>query len=101
MASEIHSGDVGTKLLVTVLDDGVVVDISAASTLSIFIKKPDGTILTVTGVLETDGTDGKMYYVTVSGDIDVAGTYKIQGQVVLGGGTFNTSTATFMVHCNL
>lgn len=101
MASEIHEGDIGTKLLVTVVDDGVVVDISVATTLEIFIKKPDGTLLSRTGVLETDGTDGKMYYITVSGDTDVAGTYKIQGRVVLPGGSYYTSTATFKVHCNL
>ena len=101
MASEIHEGDIGTKLLVTVTDDGSVVDISSASSLSIFIRKPNGTILTRTGVLETDGTDGKMYYITVSGDLDKAGNYTIQGQVVLPAGSYYTSTATFKVHCNL
>jgi hypothetical protein len=29
MASEIHVGDVGTQLIVTIKDDGVVVDISS------------------------------------------------------------------------
>jgi hypothetical protein len=101
MASQIHEGDIGTKLLITVTDDGQVVDISSASSLSIFIKKPNGTILTRVGTLETDGTDGKMYYITVSGDLDVAGNYKIQGQVVLPTGSYYTSTATFKVHCNL
>lgn len=101
MASEIHKGDIGTKLLVTVTDDGSIVDISSASSLSIFIKKPNGTILTRVGTLETDGTDGKMYYITVPGDLDAAGAYKIQGQVVLPSGSYYTSTATFKVHCNL
>jgi len=101
MASEIHEDDIGTKLLVTVTDDGVVVDISVASALDIYVKKPDGTVLSRTGVLETDGTDGKMYYITVAGDTDVAGTYKIQGRVVLPGGSYYTSTGTFKVHCNL
>ena len=101
MASEIHEGDVGTKLLITVTDDGSVVDISSATSKDIFIKKPDGTILNRTGVLETDGTDGKMYYITIAGDLDTAGNYKIQGKVTLATGTFYTSTATFKVHCNL
>lgn len=101
MASQIHEGDIGTKLLITVTDDGQVVDISSAISLSIFIKKPNGTILTRVGTLETDGTDGKMYYITVSGDLDKAGSYKIQGQVVLPSGSYYTSTATFKVHCNL
>jgi hypothetical protein len=38
MASEIHEGDIGTKLLITVTDDGSIVDISSASSLSIYIK---------------------------------------------------------------
>lgn len=101
MASEIHEGDIGTKLLVTIIDDGDIVDISSASSLSLFIKKPNGTILTRPATLETDGTDGKMYYITVVGDIDKAGVYKIQGLVVLLNGSFYTSTATFKVHCNL
>jgi hypothetical protein len=101
MASEIHENDVGTKLLVTITDDGQVVDISSALALSIFIRKPDGTILNRTGTLETDGTDGKMYYLTVAGDLDVAGTYKLQGQVVLLTGSYYTNTANFKVHCNL
>jgi len=101
MASEIHEDDVGTKLLITVTDDGSVVDISSASSLEIFIKKPAGTTLNRTGVLETDGTDGKMYYITVAGDLDAAGNYKIQGRVTVTAGSFYTSLATFKVHCNL
>ena len=87
--------------MITVKDNGSVVDISSASSLTIFIKKPNGTILTRTGTLETDGTDGKMYYIVVAGDLDAAGVYKIQGRVVLTSGTFSTSTANFKVHCNL
>lgn len=101
MASQIHKDDVGTKLLVTVTDDGVAVDISSASSLEIIIRKPDGELLTRTGVLESSGTDGKMYYITVSEDLDEAGHYKIQGKVVLPSGTFYTSISTFKVHCNL
>ena len=90
-----------TKLLVAVTDDGSDVDISTASSLVIFIKKPDGTVLERAGVLNTDGTDGKMYYLTVVGDLDVAGNYKIQGKVVIPTGTFYTSISNFKVHCNL
>ena len=46
MASQIHEDDIGTKFLVTVTDDGSAVDISSATSLVIYIKKPDGTTLT-------------------------------------------------------
>lgn len=101
MASEIHEDDIGTKLLATIIDDNEVVNISSASSLTLLIKKPNGSILTRPATLETDGTDGKMYYITVAGDLDEAGIYKIQGLVVLPNGSFYTSIVTFKVHCNL
>jgi flagellar basal body rod protein FlgG len=102
MACEIHEGDIGTTLTVTVTDCGTTLDISTATSLSIFIKKPDGTLLTRTGIFTTDGTDGKIYYVTVAGDTDVAGTYKIQGRVTFPStASYYTSSATFHVECNL
>lgn len=101
MASEIHEGDIGTKLLITVIDDGNIVDISTATSLSIFIKKPDATLLSKSGILETDGTDGKMHYFTIAGDLDIAGIYKIQGKIIFPSGSYYTSTATFIVNCNL
>lgn len=101
MASQIHVGDVGTQLIMTVKDDGVVVDISSASTLDVIIKKPDGENYTKSGQLSTDGTDGKMYYTSVSGDFNAAGNYKLQGRVVLASGTYYTSVSDFKVYCNL
>jgi hypothetical protein len=101
MASQIHEGDIGTKLLVTITDDGVVVDLSDAISLSLFIKKPDGTVLNRVATLNSDGTDGKIKYITVSGDLDVAGVYKLQAKVALSSGSFYSSTDTFKVHCNL
>lgn len=101
MNSHVHENDIGTKLLITVTDDGSIVNISNANSLTILIKKPNGSILSRVGTLETDGVDGKMYYITVAGDIDEAGTYKIQGRVSLPNGIFYTNVASFIVHCNL
>lgn len=101
MSSQIHVNDVGTTLIGTVLDSGVAVDISSASSIQMLIKKPDQTTLTKTASFNSDGTDGKMKYVTVSGDIDQAGNYKIQGKVVLGTATYFSSVSTFKVYCNL
>jgi hypothetical protein len=102
MSCKIHEGDIGTKLLVTVKDCGTVVDISTAIVLSIFIKKPDGVTLNRNGTLETDGTDGKMYYITIAGDLDIAGSYKIQSKIQLASGaTHNSSIETFRVECNV
>jgi hypothetical protein len=101
MASEIHVNDVGTRFLATIKDDGVVVDISAASSITMVFKKPDDVIVNKTGTTLTDGTDGKVYYDTLAGDLEEAGHYKLQAKVVLTSGTYYTDIYTFQVHCNL
>ena len=101
MASQIHVNDVGTTLVGTVLDSGVAVDISSASSIQMFIKKPDQSTMTKTASFDSSGADGKMKYVTVSGDIDQAGNYKVQGKVAIGTATYYSSVSTFKVYCNI
>ena len=97
--AEFHVGDVGSQLVVVVVDqDDVVVDISGATQKTIYITKPDGTVLTKTASFDTDGTDGALLYSTLAGDFSVKGTYRIQGYVA-GAGVFTGSTreSTFLV----
>ena len=101
MASEIHVNDIGTRFLVTIKDDGVIVDISAASSVTMMFKKPDDEVVNKAGTLYTDGTDGQVYYDTLVGDLDEAGQYKLQAKVVLAAGTYYTDIYSFQVHCNL
>jgi hypothetical protein len=100
MSSEIHALDYGTELRITVKDDGVVVDISAATVTDFLIRKPDGSLLTVAADFYTDGTDGVLTYTTVEGDTDTVGLYKFQAKITLGG-VFYTSWATFKANCNV
>lgn len=101
MAKQIHVSDVGTKFRPTVKDDGLILDISGASTLQMFFRKPTGAVITRTAVLDTSGTDGKMKYVSIAGDLDVAGEWRVQGRVVIGGGDWHTDEARFTVWKNL
>ncbi len=101
-ANEIHFGDIGTVFKVTIKDDSTVVDISTASTKQIVLKKPSGEKLTKTANFLTDGSDGIITYTTISGDLDEAGMWKIQGYIVLSGGnTFYTDINAFKVYRNL
>lgn len=102
MAAEIHVDDIGTSLQLLVKDEnGAIVDISTA-TLQVWIRKPDLSVLTKTGTLVNDGTDGLMQYVTVSGDLDTAGKWAIQGFVEFSNGTeFHTDVHHFRVYDNL
>ena len=100
-ANEIHKGDIGTQFTVTVQDGTTVVDISTASTKQLIFKKPGGTILTKRTSVDTDGTDGKMQYVSVDGDLSDDGVWKMQGKVIIGGNTFSTDITSFKVYRNL
>ena len=80
----LRKGDVGTFLRWTVSEDGSPVDVSGATVKQLKLLKPDGTQLTKTLVNSTkstdkkDGTDGRVEYVTVAGDVSAKGTYKWQ-----------------------
>jgi len=103
MASEIHQDDLGTRFLVTVKDDGVVVDVSGASLRQLTFKKPSDTLMVKTASIISDASavSGVMYYDTIADDLDEAGKYKLQGKVTLASGTYYTDIYTFQVHCNL
>tara|TARA_R110000744_G_scaffold189520_1_gene308629 strand:- start:875 stop:1186 length:312 start_codon:yes stop_codon:yes gene_type:complete len=100
-SNEIHVNDIGTTFQLTFKDDGSVVDISAASTVTIILQGSDDQSLSKTGVLVGDGTDGKAKYITVSGDLDMPGTWKLQGKLVFASTTYYSDVHTFMVHKNL
>lgn len=101
--AQIFVGDVGTVFKLTVKDEnGDIVDLSAASSLQIKFKKPyANSAIVKTGVLDTDGTDGVMKYVAVNGDLDVAGTWNIQGHVIIGTLSLSTNISTFEVLATL
>lgn len=97
----VHQSDVGTVFELTIVDqDSAVVDISTA-TRQILFEKPSGATLTKTAALVTDGTDGKMKYVTIAGDLTPAGFWFVQGVVTIGLNTWHTDALAFTVLPNL
>lgn len=102
MSAEIHLNDIGTVFQATVKDqDSAVVDISGATTKQIIFELPDGTNLEKDASLTTDGTDGKMEYATILGDLSEAGLWKSQGYVVLATGEWRSDIQRFEVMPNL
>lgn len=105
---DIHKNQVGCSLVVAFKDEtGTVIDISAATTMEIYLVKPGGTVLTKTGEFETDGTDGLLRYVTTKTgspavyDLDTVGDWEIQGFAVIGTEEMPTKVNTFYVARNL
>ncbi len=102
MAENIHVGDIGTVFEITIVDDNdAAIDISTATTLQIIFKKPNnrGT-LTKTATFTNSGTDGKLEYATISGDLDTAGLWYIQGKVVEATYTNSSEIDSFLVEAN-
>jgi len=99
--TDFHVGDIGTPIEFEAREDGAAIDISTATSMDITIKRPDGTILSVSGAFVTDGTDGKLDYTTVSGDLSVSGEYCAQVKLTLPAGTWNSDVDHFDVAGNL
>ncbi len=103
MAAEIHVADVGTAFECTIVDeDGNIMDVSGASTKEIWFGKPDLSVATFAAAFVTDGTDGKIQYVTAAeADLDQAGTWKIQGFVKFGSYELHSDIHKVKVFANL
>lgn len=102
MTEEIHVGDIGTKFLVTIKEGTSVVDISSATTKEIIFLKPEAASGTVeVAEFETDGTDGKIYYLSGTSFLDTAGEWTIQAHVAIGTDEWRSSFGTFVVYDNL
>ena len=101
MASQIRKDDFGTVFNATVLDGGTAVDISTTTKKEFVFEKPNKTLLTVDGTFNTDGTDGKMRYTTVSGDLNDAGNWSVQTKFTFASTFWTSDVFKFKVHENL
>lgn len=104
--AEIHLNDIGTVFRATVKDkacDGTssVLDVGAATTLNMIFKSPSGVVSTKNAVFTTDGSDGQIQYITVDGDLNEVGQWKLQVYIVLPSGSWRSDVGTFYVHENL
>lgn len=101
MSSEIHYGDIGVNFNITVMNGSVPLDVSNADNIYIILQKPDGSDLTKTASLVTDGTDGNIRYTTIAGDLDQIGTWQIQAKVDFTISVFSTDIQKFKVYRNI
>ena len=67
----------------------------------IIFKRPDGTTFEKVAVFTNTGTDGKIEYVSVDGDLDIAGRWRLQAYVATSAGTWRTDVGDFKVFENL
>lgn len=101
MAATIHVGDIGTVIRLTIIDqDKRAVSLVGYTQMKLDIKKPGSTI-TRNLTFTNSGTDGKVQYVSVAGDFDVAGTYTFQAFVELPSGQWSSTKDVRQVEANL
>lgn len=101
MTEEIHVGDIGTVFEVTVQESGTALNISTATVKQILLEPPSGTMLTKTAAFVTDGTDGKISYTTILGDLSEAGQWLLQVYLEMPTGKWHSDTQRFQVYGNL
>lgn len=69
--------------------------------MTLEFARPDGTTFSRTAVLDSTGTDGKLKYVTVTGDINQAGRWQCQAAATIGGWVGRSDVHSFVVRENV
>lgn len=106
-AKEIHVDDVGTRFQTTLkewdydTEQEVIIDVSAALSLTMRFYRADKTSFERTAVALTGGNDGVVYYDTVAGDLSVDGIWEYQVIVELITGLWHSEKKSFEVFPNL
>jgi hypothetical protein len=102
MSAEIHVGDVGTAFEATIKNEaGQIVTLpTSGATLQMVFKNRLARFVKP-AVLATDGSDGKIRYVTQPSDLNVAGAWQVQGLVAIPGGSWSSDIHHFDVKGNI
>jgi len=93
----LYAGDIGSTITVTITEDGVVKDISDASTKTFKIRRAHGLLSSKTASFLTDGTEGKLTWTTSSLDVLSSGHHWLQVYLVTPGWSGHTAMHRFTV----
>lgn len=94
MAGKIYKGDYGVVVRVN-----TEIDLTSSTGHTLKVYKPNGIKADWACAVESPATGGILTYTTVSGDLDVVGTYKLYAEVLFAGPSkFLGEVATFRVY---
>jgi len=100
--TEFGLNDLGNILRLTVnTADNEAKNISAATAITYLLKKPDETVSSLTAAFDTNGTNGKVIYTFIAGNLDQVGLYEVQVKIVTATWTGITSSYLFTVRNTL
>lgn len=89
-------------LQVQVVDqNGVAVDLSAATGILLWLLAPDGTTRLVPAKFVSNGLDGILQYVTTAQDLNEAGLWQVQAQATFGTQVLLTAWGSFQAFSNI
>ena len=97
----LQQGAIGVTFQLTITENGSALDVSGATTKRFDFKKPDGTVVPKEAVFVSDGTDGKLKYVSLADDIDTKGVWRLQAYLVIGTFTGYSAMVDFTVKPNV
>ena len=81
---ELHVGDVGTEIILSLVDGSEPADLTGMTTATIKIQRPDRTSVTITAALDGEAVDGVIKGTVATGTFTVRGNYTIQAYLVIG-----------------
>lgn len=100
-ANEIHKGDIGTVISITIKDSATAVDISGATTKYFVLQHPGSSLTTITANFTGSGTAGTINFTSTSSHFDTTGTFKLQVHIADATGTWRSDIYEFFVYPNL
>ena len=100
MQSPFFVGDFGLSIRITVADSkGEALPINLATAKEFEIEDPSRNITVVAAAFITDGTDGRLEYILVNGDLDEKGRWKVRAKITEGvAKLFRTEKLEFLVN---
>lgn len=83
MAATLRVASVGVDIIVPLTDDnGNAIDLALATVMTLYLQPPNSSSSSAkTATKVGSGKDGKIHYLTIAGDLTVAGDWKIQARV--------------------
>ena len=98
---QMRKGDIGSVIRVTIKESDIALDISSAAVKQFLFYKPSGVTVTMTASFVATGSDGRLFYTTVTGDLDESGPWQGQVYVEMGASKWHTTMFGFQVGENL
>ena len=94
---DIQVDDFGWVGKLTLKQDGSAVDISSYTTKKFILRNPVGATVEKTAIFDSDGTDGVLKYTILTGEIAVAGNWKVEARIAKTGAEITSNPHAFSV----